>query len=104
MSRPVIGFAGLGAMGGRMAARLLDQGRPVIVYNRTRGREQPLLAAGAQSAATPAALAAAADVVLSCLLDDAAIGEVYRGPDGLLAQARPGQLFVDHATFSPARA
>ncbi|MCW2545472.1 MAG: 3-hydroxyisobutyrate dehydrogenase [Frankiales bacterium] len=104
MSTPVIGFVGLGAMGSRMVARLLDRGYDVVVHNRTREREAPLVARGARSAATPAALAATADIVLGCLLHDAAVEEVYCGPLGLLAGSRPDQVFVEHATFSPALA
>jgi 3-hydroxyisobutyrate dehydrogenase-like beta-hydroxyacid dehydrogenase len=94
----VVGFLGLGAMGGRMAARILDGGHDLIVYNRTPGRAQGL---GARVAATPAEVAQEADLVFGCLLDGPAVEEVY---GGLLAVVRPGQVFVEHATFAPALA
>ena len=54
-----IGVVGLGSMGAAMAARLLDQGWPVAVWNRSPAAEEPLLAKGAVRAATPAEAAAA---------------------------------------------
>jgi 3-hydroxyisobutyrate dehydrogenase-like beta-hydroxyacid dehydrogenase len=104
MSRPTVGFVGLGAMGSRMATRLLARGYDVVVHNRTREREEPLIALGAKSADSPADLAAVADLVLGCLLHDAAVEEVYCGPRGLVTGSRPGQVFAEHATFSPALA
>jgi 3-hydroxyisobutyrate dehydrogenase-like beta-hydroxyacid dehydrogenase len=104
VTRPVVGFVGLGAMGSRMAGRLLEHGYDVVVHNRTREREQPLVVRGARPADSPADVARAADIVLGCLLHDAAVEEVYCGPDGLVAASRQGHLFVEHATFSPALA
>jgi 3-hydroxyisobutyrate dehydrogenase-like beta-hydroxyacid dehydrogenase len=99
-----VGFIGLGAMGGRMAARLLEAGFGLTVHNRTRTRETELITRGATSASSPAELAAATDVVVGCLLDDRAVEQVYRGDGGLVSAARPGQVFIEHATFSPALA
>ena len=99
-----MGFVGLGAMGSRMAARLLQRGYDVVVHNRTREREAPLVALGARPAESLAELAYAADIVLGCLLHDAAVEEVYCGPHGLIANCRQDQVFVEHATFSPALA
>ncbi|MDX6198514.1 MAG: 2-hydroxy-3-oxopropionate reductase [Actinomycetota bacterium] len=99
-----IGFIGLGAMGARMAARLLDVGFDLTVHNRTRARETDLIGRGATSASSPAELATRTDVVVGCLLDDGAIEQVYRGDDGLVSAARRGQVFIEHATFSPALA
>jgi 3-hydroxyisobutyrate dehydrogenase-like beta-hydroxyacid dehydrogenase len=101
MSARRLGFVGLGAMGSRMAERLLDGGFDLTVHNRTRTRESTLTGRGASSAASPADLAATSDIVIGCLLDDAAIEEVYRGDAGLISAARPGQIFIEHATFSP---
>jgi 3-hydroxyisobutyrate dehydrogenase-like beta-hydroxyacid dehydrogenase len=104
MDSPRIGFIGLGAMGSRMARRLVDAGYDVTVHNRTRSRETELLSCGATAASSPAELAAEADIVVGCLLDDSAVEQVYRGEAGLIASARPGQVFIEHATFSPALA
>jgi len=89
-------------MGGRMARRLLAAGYDLTVYNRTRERTRPLQESGAKVADTPGALAAGADVVLSSLTDDAALEEVLFRPDGALDSARPGTVFIEMSTVSPA--
>ena len=98
MSEPV-GFVGLGAMGERMATRLVAAGHEVVVWTRS-GRALP----GATSAATPAELAARVPLVAGCLLDDRAVADVYLGADGMLAGGRRGTVLVEHGTFSPALA
>ena len=96
-----VGFVGTGAMGTCMAGRLLDQRHDVVVHNRTRHNAAPVEAAGARWADSPGEVALAADIVVSCLRDTAAVASVYQGPAGLLAHARRGQVFVEHGTFAP---
>src|SRR6266542_410647 len=98
---PRLGFIGLGAMGGHMARRLLAAGYDLTVYNRTRERTRPLEQSGARVAATPKELAAGVDVLLSSVADDAALEQVMFGPDGALAAARPGTVFLEMSTVSP---
>lgn len=95
-----IGIAGLGRMGSAMAARLLETGATVTVWNRSPGRTAELEAQGATVAATPAALAAQSDAVITILTDAAAQEAVYGGAEGLLAQGR-GRLFIDMSTVRP---
>jgi 3-hydroxyisobutyrate dehydrogenase-like beta-hydroxyacid dehydrogenase len=104
MDAPRIGFVGLGAMGSRMATRLVGAGYDVIVHNRTRGRETAVVERGASSVNSPADVAAHADIVVGCLLDDDALRQVYLGDTGIVGTARRGQIFVEHGTFSPALA
>jgi 3-hydroxyisobutyrate dehydrogenase-like beta-hydroxyacid dehydrogenase len=99
-----IGFVGLGQMGGRIAQRLLAAGRTIVVWDRTREKARALVPDGAIVAESPAELSAQCDIVLGCLLDDVAVEQVYSGSQGLLVAARPGQLLIEHGTFSPARA
>jgi 3-hydroxyisobutyrate dehydrogenase-like beta-hydroxyacid dehydrogenase len=66
-----IAYLGLGIMGRGMAANLLKAGYPVTVWNRTAERCAPLVAQGAQQAASPAEAAAGADLIMYCLSDDA---------------------------------
>jgi 3-hydroxyisobutyrate dehydrogenase-like beta-hydroxyacid dehydrogenase len=99
--RTRVGFVGLGAMGSRMAANLLRRELPVTVYNRTSSRAEELRDLGADVASTPAEVAEAATIICGCLLDAAAIEEVYLGADGLLGGSRPGQVYVEHGTFPP---
>lgn len=96
-----IGFAGLGLMGSRMARHFLEKGHPLTVWNRTPGRADALVAAGARLAATPRALAQASDVAITCVADPAALERVVFGEDGLLAGARAGFRLVDVSTVSP---
>src|SRR4051812_50209475 len=79
-----VGIVGLGTMGGRIAARLLDAGHRVHATNRTRAKAQPLIERGLVWQDTPRAVAAASDVVLSMVTDDAALHGVTGGPDGIL--------------------
>jgi 3-hydroxyisobutyrate dehydrogenase len=98
---PHIGFVGLGGMGSRMAARLLNAGYHVTVYDRTRDRAGALERAGASVAESARRLAEAADVVLSSVTDDAAIEQVMFGEDGALLGARPGSICIDLSTVHP---
>jgi 3-hydroxyisobutyrate dehydrogenase-like beta-hydroxyacid dehydrogenase len=96
-----IGFVGLGAMGGRVAGRLLASGHPVYGTNRTEAKAQPLLEQGLVWRRTPREIAEAADVVFSMVTDDAALEAVVSGPDGILAGVTAGTVYVDMSTVSP---
>jgi 2-hydroxy-3-oxopropionate reductase len=95
------GFVGLGIMGGGMSRNLLNAGVPLTVYNRTRARATALAEAGASVADSPAALAAASDVVFVCVSDTPDVEHVLLGGDGVIEGARPGSLVVDMSTISP---
>ncbi|WP_120320875.1 NAD(P)-dependent oxidoreductase [Catellatospora citrea] len=96
-----IGYVGLGAMGGRMAGRLLDLGNRVYGTNRTRAKAEPLIERGLTWCATPREVAAAAQVVFSMVTDDAALESITSGPDGILAGLGPGKIYIDMSTVSP---
>ncbi|MBN8996347.1 MAG: NAD(P)-dependent oxidoreductase [Rhizobiales bacterium] len=96
-----IAVLGLGIMGGGMAVNWLRKGYPTAVWNRTRAKAEALTAEGAIVAATPAAAAADADVIVAMVADDAASREVWLGSDGALAAAQPGALIVDSSTVTP---
>ncbi|HRX01801.1 MAG TPA: NAD(P)-dependent oxidoreductase [Anaerolineae bacterium] len=97
-----IGFIGLGIMGRGMAANILKAGFPLTVWNRTPERTEALAAAGAAVAATPAALAAASDIVITCVSDTPDVQAVILGEDGVLGGAQSGSLVIDMSTISPA--
>lgn len=97
-----LAFIGLGAMGSRLARRLLDAGFTVTGYNRTPDKARALAAAGLRLAATPREAAAAADVVFTMVTDDEALRAVILGADGALAGLRPGATLVEMSTVSPA--
>jgi 3-hydroxyisobutyrate dehydrogenase len=96
-----IGVAGLGAMGAAIAARLIEVGHQVTVWNRSAGKTKPLADSGATVAATPAAVAAASEAVITIITDGAAIDAVYLGPAGLLSGDVKGKLFIEMSTVRP---
>lgn len=96
-----IGIAGTGRMGAAMTLRLMDVGHELTVWNRTPGKTNALAAAGAAIAESPAALASGAEVIITMLTDEKAIEAMYRGPQGLLAGAARGKLFIEMSTVRP---
>jgi len=98
---PRLGFIGLGAIGGRMAGRLLAAGYDLTVYNRRRERTRPLEERGATVASTPAEAARNAEIVVVSVADDAAAEAVIAGPDGALSTVRPGAILINTSTVSP---
>jgi len=96
-----VGFIGLGAMGTRMAGRLLAAPHDLVVYNRTPERTRLLEQRGAKVAATARGLAAGVDIVFSSVANDAALEQVMFGPDGALAGTRAGTLVVEMSTVNP---
>ena len=96
-----VGVIGLGAMGTPIALRMLESGHSVAVWNRTAARADPLKAAGAEVAASPAEVAAAADLVITMVTDAAALRAVTEGAEGALAGFRQGSILVDMSTVGP---
>lgn len=96
-----IGVVGLGTMGGAMAANLARAGFPVIAWNRTAGRAGELEELGVAIAASPAALAAAVDVILVCVSDTPDVEAVLFGADGVATGATAGTLVIDCSTIDP---
>jgi 3-hydroxyisobutyrate dehydrogenase len=92
-----IGIAGFGKMGSAMAARLVETGAEVAVWNRTRARAE---ASGLAVADTPHDLAERSDVVVTMLFDADAVEAVFRETDGLLSAAS-GKLFIEMSTVRP---
>ncbi|HEB57658.1 MAG TPA: NAD(P)-dependent oxidoreductase [Gammaproteobacteria bacterium] len=98
-----IAILGTGAMGSRMAARLLEVGHHVTVFNRHPHTAQALVMQGAVFAATPAAAVRDAEVVLAMLTDDAASRQVWLDErDGALAAMGPDALALECSTLSVA--
>lgn len=86
-----------------MAGHLLAAGHELHVHNRTRAREEPLAAAGAVRAESPAEAAHAADLVFTCVSDSPDLEEIVLGGGGV-AGMRPGAVLVDCSTVSPVTA
>jgi 3-hydroxyisobutyrate dehydrogenase len=100
--RPVkVAFIGLGTMGEPMSLNVLKAGHELVVHNRTRTREQSLVAAGAISADSPATAATDVDLVITCVSDTADVETVLIGETGVIHGAKPGTVVVDMSTISP---
>jgi 3-hydroxyisobutyrate dehydrogenase len=97
-----LGYVGLGAMGGRMAERLISKGHTVTGYNRTKSKAQWIIDRGMRWGDSPRAVAEAVDVVFVMVTDSAALEAVAYAPDGLLAGLGPGKVVIDMSTVSPA--
>ncbi|MGW2159179.1 NAD(P)-dependent oxidoreductase [Nonomuraea sp. NPDC001699] len=96
------GFIGLGIMGRPMALNLVRAGTPVVVWNRTAAGCEPLRAAGARVAASPAEVFEAARVVLLMLADEAAVDAVLGRGTPRFASMVAGRVVVHMGTTSPA--
>jgi 3-hydroxyisobutyrate dehydrogenase-like beta-hydroxyacid dehydrogenase len=97
-----LGYVGLGVMGSSVVRRLLAAGHTVTVWNRTREKAEPLLAAGAQWADSPREVAERSELVFTMVTNTEAVQAVARGNDGILAGLAPGKIYVDMSTASPA--
>jgi 3-hydroxyisobutyrate dehydrogenase-like beta-hydroxyacid dehydrogenase len=100
MTSTAYAFIGIGAMGRPMAARVLGAGLPLTVNTRSQAKAADLIAGGAGWAATPLAAADSADVVLTCVTDNAATEQVLFGPDGVASSKRV-KCVVDFSTSGP---
>jgi 3-hydroxyisobutyrate dehydrogenase-like beta-hydroxyacid dehydrogenase len=92
---------GLGRMGSGIAHNIQRSGFQLTVYNRTREKTAPFAAAGAKVANTPREAAAAAEFVITNLMDDASVIATMDGNDGILAGMRPGAIHIGTTTLSP---
>jgi 3-hydroxyisobutyrate dehydrogenase len=97
----IVGFVGLGTMGGRMATNLQKAGFKLVVHDLHRQAASHHLNAGAVWAETPLALASQADVIFSSLPEPADVEAVALGPDGLVAGIKPGAAYFDLSTNAP---
>ena len=97
-----VGYIGLGNLGVHLAASLQRAGHTLTVHDLHRSAAAPLEAAGATWADSPAAVAAASDVVFTCLPSPAAVAAVVTGERGLLSAMRPGSTWVDNSTTDQA--
>jgi 3-hydroxyisobutyrate dehydrogenase-like beta-hydroxyacid dehydrogenase len=88
-----IGFIGVGKIGLPICEHLIRKGHKVIGYRRSSLADFEKL--GGIKAKSPADIGAQADIVFTCLPNDAALEDVMHGPDGLVKTARPGQIIVE---------
>src|ERR1035441_9886190 len=100
MNKPHITFFGLGLMGSGMARRLLVNGFPLTVFNRSAEKSKPFAAEGALVAASPREAVTKADVIISMVADDNASRSLWLGENGALAAARPGTVCIECSTVT----
>src|SRR5579862_6057111 len=98
---PRIGWIGTGVMGLSMCGHILAKGYAVTINTRTKAKAQPLLDGGAAWADTPGQAGARSDIVFTIVGFPRDVRQVYFDPDGLLAGARAGQVFIDMTTTEP---
>jgi 3-hydroxyisobutyrate dehydrogenase len=96
-----LGFVGIGYMGRPIARRLLESGFKVTAYDRDNSKAEELIPHGGKVAQSVSELSSSCKVVLSCLPSDEAVLATYKGPDGVLANARRGSLVIDLSTVDP---
>jgi 3-hydroxyisobutyrate dehydrogenase-like beta-hydroxyacid dehydrogenase len=96
-----LGFVGIGYMGRPIARRLLESGFKLTAYDRDHNKAGELVRYGGAVAQSLSELASSCNVVLSCLPSDQVVLDIYRGPDGVFAHARPGSVVIDMSTVSP---
>jgi 3-hydroxyisobutyrate dehydrogenase len=104
MAQATIGWIGTGVMGVSMAKHLMTAGHPLVIHTRTRARAEPLLAAGAQWAESPLAVAEQAEIVCSMVGYPEDVEVTHLGPQGTLSAAKAPALLIDFTTSSPALA
>jgi 3-hydroxyisobutyrate dehydrogenase len=92
------GFIGLGSLGGALAASLRRAGVDLVVHDIDPKTAKPLLAVGASWAETPRALAGQVDAVVTCLPSPLVSERVLTGPDGVLADLKPGGTWIEMGT------
>jgi len=97
---PRLAFIGLGRMGHGMAARTIEAGFEVSVWNRSKGKAEELIGRGARWATSPADAAIDADAVITMVADDEASQSVWLGENGAGTTAKPGTLAIECSTVS----
>src|SRR3954470_9508234 len=101
MDRPHIGFIGLGIMGRPMCANLIKNGYSLTVWNCSRAGIDEATRYGAEAGASPAAVAARRDVIITIVTASPDVQQVVLGPQGVIEGVRPGSVLIDMTTMSP---
>jgi 2-hydroxy-3-oxopropionate reductase len=102
MSKPKIGFIGLGLMGSAMVGRLLDKGYDVtVIANRSRTNVDAAVARGAKEVTSTRDVAQQSDIVMLCVDTSASVEARMRGADGVIAGLKPDAIVIDFGTSLP---
>ena len=104
MSKPKIGFIGLGIMGSRMTANLMKAGYSTVIHDRVRENLADLLVAGAEEAFSPKEVAQKSNVVITMLPDSPDVEAVALGADGIIEGVSAGMSYIDMSSIAPTSA
>ncbi|HXL27472.1 MAG TPA: NAD(P)-dependent oxidoreductase [Chthoniobacterales bacterium] len=96
-----IGFIGLGIMGSRMAANLQKHGYPLVVFNRTRAKAEPLLGPCGTFSDSPAKVAKQVDALFTMLAHPDAVEQAALGRNGFLSHLKSNALWIDCSSVNP---
>jgi 3-hydroxyisobutyrate dehydrogenase len=96
-----LGFVGIGYLGRPITRRLLESGFRLTAYDRDRSKAEELIQFGGAVSQSVAEISSSCNVLLSCLPSDEAVLDIYRGPDGVFANAHRGSLVIDMSTVYP---
>ena len=102
MSKPVIGFIGLGLMGGNMVENLQKKNYPLVVMDLNQNAVNACVEKGASSASTAKELAQQADIIMLCLTTSAVVEKVIYGENGIMEGVKSGTTLIDFGTSVPA--
>lgn len=97
----IVGFIGLGTMGGPMARNLIKKGHELVVADAQPAAVKALVEAGASAARTPKELASRSEIVITMLPDAPDVERVALGPEGIAEGIRAGSVYVDMSTIDP---
>lgn len=101
MSKPVIGFIGLGLMGGNMVENLQNKGYELSVLDLNKEAVDVCVARGAKAATSAKELAASSDIIMLCLTTSAVVEKLVYGENGILEGVKEGSVLVDFGTSIP---
>ncbi|MEL0622056.1 NAD(P)-dependent oxidoreductase [Marinomonas arenicola] len=102
MTKPIIGFIGLGLMGGNMVENLQKRGFELNVMDLNKDAVAACVARGATQATSAKELAAASDIVMLCLTTSNVVEALVYAEDGILAGIKEGAVLIDFGTSIPA--
>lgn len=101
MAKPIIGFIGLGLMGGSMVENLQNKGYQLNVLDLNKDAVNQCVSRGATAVATPKELAESSDIVMLCLTTSNVVEKLVYAEDGILAGMKPGSVLIDFGTSIP---
>ena len=101
MSKPKIGFIGLGIMGRPMTKHLIDAGHELVVHDLNREAVAEIVAAGAEEAHACAEVAEKSDLIITLVPDSPDVKAVALGEGGLIEGVKDGTIYVDMSTIAP---